>query len=136
MAGISQAQRQLMVDHLLGTTTWTAPSAIYVGLHTGANSATGAGQEVTTTATGYARTSHAAWHSATAANPAIAYNNGTITFPTATANWGDILSISLYDTATGGTYLGYASITTKTITTNDVARFASSQLSVRLDETA
>jgi len=135
MAGISRASRQDLLDHIMGTTAMSVTAQICVSLYTVAPSAVGGGTEVTAGGA-YVRVTHTAWHSATAAEPSIVYNNGTITFPTATANWGDIVAVGIHNTVTAGTFLGYASITTKTITTNDVARFASSQLSIRLDETA
>jgi hypothetical protein len=135
MAGISQAIRMKMLDHLAGISTWTAPSALYVGLHTGACSATAAGTEVTSGA-GYTRMTCSSWSSATAASPSVLQNSAIVTFPTATGSWGAIISVSLFDTATGGTYLGYASITAKTITTNDVAQFAIGGIQITLAETA
>jgi hypothetical protein len=135
MAGLSQYSRMKLLDHFASVAQWSVPS-LWIGLHTGYCSATGAGLEVTTGATAYARMTCSAWSSATAANPSVLQNSGIVTFPTATGNWGAIVSVSLYDTATGGNYLGYASITAKTITTNDVARFAAGAFQVTLAETA
>lgn len=135
MAGISRASRQNLLDHILGTTAMSVTAQICVALYTAAPSAIAGGTEVTAS-TGYVRVTHTSWVAATAAEPSVAFNDGIITYPTATGSWGAILAIGLYNTVTAGTFFGYASITTKTIGANDVARFAASQISVSLDETA
>lgn len=37
---------------------------------------------------------------------------GTLTYPTATANWGTVLGVAQYDAATGGNLLEYGDLTT------------------------
>lgn len=134
MAGISRALRQDILDNFFSITAWTAPTAIHVALYSAVPSAVGGGTELV--GDGYTRIQHAAWNSATAAEPSVVTNNGAITFPTATANWLTVTAAGLFDTATAGTFLGYASITAKYIQSGDVAQIADTKLSIELDETA
>lgn len=60
-------------------------------------------------------------------------NAAVITFPTPTANWGTVVGIALYDAATVGNLLYWASITSQVINTGVVASFAIGALSVTDD---
>lgn len=133
MSGISRALRQNVLDHLLKTLPWTQPTNIYVALYTVAPTAIGGGTEVT--GGSYARVLHNTWNAATAAEPSSATNNGAITFPEATADWGTIVAASLFDAVTGGNFLGYTTFAGKEILSGDVARFPDGNLNVTLDET-
>ncbi|MCP4651436.1 MAG: hypothetical protein GY853_15325 [PVC group bacterium] len=135
MGGITRAYRQHLLNYVMGHTTAVASiPATCIALFTTLCSATSAGTEVTGS-TGYARVTCPSWTSATAAEPAVIANATIATFATATGSWGDIVSVGIYDTITGGNYIAYGSLTaTKTISANDVARFASGSLTVSLNE--
>lgn len=133
MSGLSRATRQDVLDHLLGTATWTSPTNIYVALYTVAPTATGGGTEVS--GGGYARVLHNSWNAATAAEPSVATNNGIITYAEATADWGTIVAVGLFDAITGGNFLGYDDFTGKLIETGDTARYQDGELSITLNET-
>ena len=134
MAGISRTLRQSMLNAFFSITAWTPPTAIYVALYSAPPSAVGGGTELV--GDGYTRIQHTAWHSATAAEPSVVTNNGIITFPTATANWLTITAAGYFNTATAGTFLGYASVTAKYVQSGDVLQIADTKLSTRLNETA
>jgi hypothetical protein len=131
MAAASDYLELKLLDHALGTTAFTSPTDVYVGLHTGSplDNNTGA-NEVTTSGTGYAR-KVAAFASAAGG---AASTNATITFDAATANWGTITHISLYDGASGGNLLFHGAVTTsKTIETGDTFQISSGNLTISLD---
>ena len=129
MAAASDYLENKLLDHSLGTAAFTSPGTVYVGLHTaspldddsGANEVTGGG---------YLR--KAAAFAAAAAGSAS--TNATITFDAATANWGTITHISLYDAAATGNLLFHGAVTTsKTIETGDTFQISSGNLTISLD---
>jgi len=115
-----------LIDHLLGSATYTKPSALYVALFVG-NPASG-GTEVTTSGSAYARQSAAFTISTNSAS-----NTAAIEYPTATASWGTIDYIAIYDASTAGNQLVSAALSSaKTIASGDVLRIPASNLSVTL----
>jgi hypothetical protein len=115
-----------LLGHLLGSTTYTKPSALYIALFTG-NPASG-GVEILTSGSAYAR------QLATfTISSAIATNTAAIEWPVATSAWGTITWVAIYDAITGGNQLVTAQLTSaKTIGSGDVLRIPTSQLSVTL----
>lgn len=100
----------------------------YVGLHTGDPS--GGANEVSGGA--YARQSFV--FSNAGGNPTVASNSGVITFPTATAAWGTVTHVALWAAVSGGSVLAYAALnTSKSVSIDDVVRFATGQLSFSAD---
>ena len=115
-----------LIDHLLGSGTYTKPSALYVALFVG-NPASG-GTEVTTSGSAYARQSAAFTISTNSAS-----NTAAIEYPTATSAWGTIDYIAIYDASSGGNQLVSAALSSaKTIASGDVLRIPASNLSVTL----
>ena len=115
-----------LIDHLLGSATYTKPSALYVALFVG-NPASG-GTEVTTSGSAYARQSAAFTISTNSAS-----NTAAIEYATATASWGTIDYIAIYDASTAGNQLVSAALSAaKTIASGDVLRIPASNLSVTL----
>lgn len=59
-------------------------------------------------------------------------SNGTaITYPPATANWGTVVGVALYDAATAGTFRGYAALAqAKTVNSGDTASIANGAFTV------
>lgn len=123
-------------DHLLRDAGWTKPGALYVGLFTAmpGDDAAG-GTEVDDDATGYARIQNgpgdAAWNTA---SPGAYTNAADITFPQASANWGQIVGVGIWDAATGGNLLLAEQLgATKTISAGDPPpRFAAGTLSLNV----
>jgi len=115
-----------LLGHLLGSTTYTKPSALYVALFVG-DPASG-GTEISTSGTAYTRLSAAFTISSN-----VATNTSTLQWTAATSSWGTITHIAIYDASTGGNQLVTAALTTsKTINTGDVLQVSASQLSVTL----
>jgi hypothetical protein len=122
-----------LLDHSLGTTTYTKPAAVYVALHTSDPGEAGSfSAEVGTSGTAYSRQ---AVTFASAASGSAA-SNATVTFSAATSSWGTITHISVTDNATAGSgnVLYYGAVTTsKTIDTGDTFQITSGNLTVSLD---
>jgi len=115
-----------LIDHLLGSATYTKPSALYVALFVG-NPAS-SGTEVTTSGSAYVRQSAAFTISTNSAS-----NTAAIEYATATSSWGTIDYIAIYDASTAGNQLVSAALSSaKTIASGDVLRIPASNLSVTL----
>jgi len=126
----------------------TGPTSVFIGLFTANPSDAGGGTEVSTSGTAYARatvaSSLANWAGTQAAASTVASsgtsgttsNNATITVgATATAAWGTITGIGIFDAVTGGNLLFWAPLTvSKTVNSGDPApTFAAAALSIQID---
>ena len=116
-----------MLDHVFGGNAYTAPSTLYLSLHTANPDEDGSGAEVS--GGGYARQSMAMTVSGNTAS-----NDSAVEYPTATANYGTVTHVGVYDALTSGNLLCYASLTSsKTIETGDVFRVPAGDLDITLD---
>ena len=107
----------------------TRPSAFYIALFTSNPAEDASGTEVSTSGTAYARQSATFTVSGNEAT-----NSAAIEFPTATASYGTVSHIGVFDASTGGNLIAYAALTTsKAIDTGDVLRINSAELDVTLD---
>lgn len=121
--------------HLLRTSSWTKPSAIYVALFTTIPNDDGTGgTEVS--GTGYARIQHgpsdATWTAPTTSG--IFANIGVIQYGSPTANWGTITAFGLYSAVSGGNLFAKGSLTGNvTVNSGDPApAFADGALTVTI----
>ncbi len=145
MSAMSDYLENKLVDHIFRGVTFTAPAALHVALFTAAPSDSGGGTEVS--GGSYARAALAPsttnWASTggatTTTNPSAGTggatsNNGAITFPSPTANWGVATHFGIFDASTSGNLLVWGALTaSKTINNGDAApSFAISALAVTL----
>jgi hypothetical protein len=115
-----------LIDHLLGSGTYTKPASKYVALYVG--DPMGSGTEVSTSGTAYSRQSGSFTISG-----GTATNSANIEYSAAITSWGTINYVAIYDASTGGNMLVSAALTSaKTIGSGDVLRIPTSQLSVTL----
>ena len=129
MAGFSDYLEDKVLEHVFGGNTYTAPSTLYVALYTSAPSDTGGGTEVS--GGGYVRKT--ATFNVSGTNPTTASNVGAIEYPTATANYGTVTSVGIFDASSGGNLLAYANLTaSKVVSTGDVFRFNAGDLDITL----
>lgn len=114
-----------VLDHMLGKTSWTMPTA-YVGLFTAAPSDAGGGTEVSGGSYARKSTAGADWNAASGGSTS---NANAITFVTASASWGTVTHFGIFDAATAGNLLRWAALTTsKAIGSGDTASFAAGSL--------
>jgi hypothetical protein len=107
----------------------TRPSATYLALFTSDPAEDASGTEVSTSGTAYARQSVSMTVSGNTAS-----NSGAVEFPTATASYGTVTHVAIFDAVTGGNMIAYAALTTsKAIDTGDVLRVPAGDLDVTLD---
>ena len=129
MAGFSDYLEDKVLDHVFGGNAYTAPTTLYVALYTVAPTDTGGGTEVSGGA--YARQTAAFTVSGT--NPTTASNSAAVEYPTATANYGTVVAVGVFDASSGGNLLAYANLdTSKVVSTGDVFRFNTGDLDITL----
>ncbi len=115
------------LNYLFTATSVTRPTAWYVALFTSNPDEDASGTEVSGGA--YARQSVAFTVSGNTAS-----NSAAIEFPTATASYGTVTHIGVFDASSAGNLIAYAALTTsKAIDTGDVMRIPSSDLDVTMD---
>ncbi len=115
------------LNYLFTATSVTRPTSWYVALFTSNPDEDASGTEVSGGA--YARQSVAFTVSGNTAS-----NSAAIEFPTATASYGTVTHIGVFDASSGGNLIAYAALTTsKAIDTGDVMRIPASDLDVTMD---
>lgn len=112
-----------LLDAVLGITTYTPPATIDFALYTSAPSAGGGGTEVS--GGSYARQSQANnstnWPAASGGSKT---NATTITFPTATANWGTVVAAAMFEGGTNN-LMWFGNLTaSRLVNSGDSVRFA------------
>ena len=117
-----------ILDHCLGTTTWTKPTAVYLGLFTADPGEASGGTEVS--GGSYARQAV----TFNAASGGATDNTAEIAFPVATAAWGTITHVVIFDAITTGNRIWYGPLTaSKIIGTDDQFKIAAGALDVSID---
>lgn len=106
MANATNTLETNILTHLLRTSSWTKPSALYLALFTSACSDTALGTEVS--GGSYARVdvspADATWSAPSDISGAHTSSNAAqISFPVATASWGTVTYGALMTTSSGGT---------------------------------
>lgn len=144
MAAYTDYLENKLVDWLLRGQAFTPPATTYIGLFTVAPTDSTAGTEVSggsyarvsvaSSLTNWAGTQAAASTTASTGTSGTTSNNGDITFPAATADWGTVVAFGIFDAASSGNLLIYAALTAnRTITTGATASFAAGTLTVQVD---
>lgn len=134
-----------LVDWLIRGQTFTPPATLYVSLHTGACSDSSAGTEVsggsyarvgvTSSLANWAGTQSAGSTTASSGTNGTTSNNGSITFPAPTGNWGSVTHFGIFDASTSGNLLVCQALTaSKTINNGDAApSFGAGALTIQVD---
>lgn len=127
MAGnISNYLENKLLDHFLGTTSYTMPGAVYVALYTVAPSDAGGGTEVT--GGSYARQS-AAFSAASSGATSNSSNIDFANMPSCT-----VVAIGVHDALTSGNLLVWGTLTAnKSLDSGDTLRIASGDLDISID---
>jgi len=117
-----------VLNYVFTATSVTRPTAWYLALFTSNPADDASGTEVSTSGTAYARQSAAFTVSGDTAS-----NSAAIEFPTATASFGTVSHVAVFDASTGGNMIAYAALTaSKAIDTGDVFRVPSGDLDITL----
>lgn len=127
MSEISNYLENALINGTLRATTFTAPAAVYVSLHTADPTDAGSGTEVS--GGSYVR------QAATFGAPSNGASTTTadITYPQATASYGTVGWIGIWDAVSTGNLLYHTPLnTSKTIDTGDIFKITSGSLTVTL----
>lgn len=128
MAAASNYLELKILEHTLGITAYTAPSTVYLALFTTDPTDAGTGTEVS--GGGYARQA-ISWN---APASGAADNSADVTFPQATADYGTVSHIGIYDASSAGNLLYHGALSaSKSITENDTFIVEAGDLSISLD---
>lgn len=155
MAALTDFLENKLIDWLfraqaLGITGASAgagsgPATLYVGLFTANPTDSAAGTEVsggsyarvavTSSLANWAGTQAAGSTTASSGSGGTTSNNGAITFPAPTANWGTVTGVGIFDSSSGGNLLVHSPLTTnKTVNNGDAApSFAAGALTFQID---
>jgi hypothetical protein len=116
-----------ILDHVFAGAAYTAPSTHYLALFTAAPGETGGGTEVSGGA--YVRQSVAFTTSGNTTS-----NNAAVEFPTASASWGTVTHVGVFDASSSGNLMAYATLSaSKAIASGDVFRVPNADLDITLD---
>jgi len=127
MAAMSDYLENALINAVLRGTTYTSPSTVYIGLFTSDPTDAKTGTEVTGGA--YAR------QAITFGAPTngVSYSSADVLFPVATASWGTVTHIGIFDAATSGNLLFHGTLTnTKTIAADDQLKIVAGNVNVTL----
>jgi hypothetical protein len=128
MSAISNYLENALINATLRNTSYTSPAVVYAGLFTSDPTDAGSGTEVS--GGSYARK---AITFAAPSNGATTNSAAACEFDQATGNWGTITHFAIFDALTTGNMLYYGALTTsKTISSGDVFKFATSSVTVTL----
>ena len=117
-----------ILDHVFAGAAYTAPATKYIGLFTAISDGE-AGSVTEVSGNAYARQSIAFTTSG-----ATTSNNAAVEFPTATGSWGTITHVGIFDAASSGNLMVYATLTaSKAIASGDVFRVPSGDLDITLN---
>lgn len=114
-----------VINHFLRNTAVTSPTTVYAALFNTTPTKSTAGTEVSGGA--YARTAITIG----APTNGVATNSAPCTFPTATASWGVVNGVAIFDDPTAGNMLYFGDLTApKTVDNGDTASFGTGTLTV------
>jgi hypothetical protein len=117
-----------ILDHVFAGAAYTAPGTKYLALFTAISDGE-AGSVTELSGDAYARQSVAFTTSG-----ATTSNNAAVEFPTATGSWGTVTHVGVYDAASSGNLMCYATLSaSKLIETGDVFRVPSGDLDITLN---
>lgn len=128
MSAMSDYLENKVLDHILATTSYTAPATVYVGLSTGSFADDNSGTELA--GSGYGRVAA----SFGAASSGTASNDAAVEFSAATGDWGTVSHFGIFDASTSGNLLIHGSFTaSKVIANGDILRIQTGDLDVSAD---
>jgi hypothetical protein len=130
MSAASDYLEVKVLDHVLGNTTYTPATTLYLGLWTADDGLEGGTITSEVSGGSYARETIAF----DAASGNSTSNTSTVTFTTATGNWGTITHVAVMDASTSGNVLFHGAVTTsKTIENGDTFQVSAGNLTISLD---
>lgn len=129
MSAASDYLENKVLDHVLTSTSYTAPGTRYLGLFTASTGLEANTPSAEVSGGSYARKAV----TFAAASGGSSATNATVTFDTASASWGTITHVAIMDASTSGNVLFWGAVTTsKQIDSGDTFQVTSGNLTVSL----
>ena len=129
MAEMSDYLENALLNATLNNTAFTTVATPYISLHTADPTDAGTGTEVS--GGSYARTA-ASFATASGTSGSVA-TDADVTFPTATASWGTVTHIGIWNDSASGDLLYHTALdASKTIDSGDIFKITSGNLTVTL----
>lgn len=126
---ISNYLENALINHIFRNTAYTDPASVYIGLFTTAIGDDGTGTEVS--GGSYVRKQLTA--AFTTPSNGACENSALVEFVTATAVWGLVTYIGIYDAVTGGNLLFWGQLSSsQQVDTGDVFKIAAGDLDISL----
>lgn len=123
-----------LLDHVLTGSTYTPPANVYVALFTASTGLETNDPSAEVNGGDYSRKQASFAAAQLVGGAGSSSTDATITFDTATANWGTITHIAVMDAASQGNVLFHGPVTTpKTIETGDTFQISAGNLTITLD---
>jgi len=118
-----------LLDHTFRNVAYTSPSAVYLALFTSAPTDAGGGTELSGNA--YAR--QAITMATSGTSPTLCTNSSAVEFPTATASWGTIVAVGVFDASSSGNLLAWADLASnRSVGSGDIFRVPANDLDITL----
>lgn len=133
-SGKSDYLENQLLNHVFGGATWpTLPASIYISLHTASVADAGGGAEVSGGAYARQAVTRNTTNFPTTSTGTIS-NGALIQFPVATANWGTVTSVGVWDASTAGNLLYWGDLSaSQAINTNNRFELPVGNLSISED---
>lgn len=129
--GLGQTLRVALGNAVFKATNYTAPTVLYISLHTGdpgVDGGSASGNEVTGGSYVRKTTATSDWTTPTSANPSVVTTANALTFVTASANWGTITHFAIWSSSslqTGAAFIASAALSASQVVNNgNTASFA------------
>lgn len=134
MAQASNFLENKFLTGLLGGSNVTFSGKPYIALMKSSPSDTGGGTEVTGTNYSRVRIGDTGQGNFTVGSTGTATNSAAFTFADAGSNWGTVTHIALYDSATGGNLLLFATLNASAnIQSGDIFKIPASGFTITMD---
>ncbi len=128
MVAMTNFLEDSLLNHVLRNIAYSSPASVFVALFTAAPGEAGGGTEVA--GGSYAR--QAPGFGAPAAGQVT--NSADINFPTASAGWGTVTHVGVFDAVVAGNLLFHGALTqAKVVDNGDTFKFLATNLAVALD---
>lgn len=125
MSAMSDYLENKVLDHVLGTTAYTMPSTVYLGLSTASFNDNNSGTELA--GNNYSRVSV----SFSTAASGTTSNDSALEFSAATGSWGTVSHWGVFDASSSGNLLIHGSFnSSKAIATGDIVRVVAGDIDI------
>lgn len=126
-----ERNRTLSLRYGDNSPAYARPATVYVGLFTSMPTVSTGGTEVTGGSYARVALTNDGTNFPDPSTPGVTQNGVAITFAQATAGWGTVVGVGIFDALTTGNLLDFQALTTpKTVQNGDTPQFAIGQITI------